>query len=87
MKVIYERKNKYIRLRIAEVGCTYRADISINKYAYDKNTHRYYEINFGVFSSYDYANEEETFENAKNWLYYELRLLQKEGIDLGEENE
>lgn len=83
MKIIYERQNKYIRLRIAKVGCTYRADISINKYVYDENTHRYYEINFGVFSPYDYANEEETFENAKNWLYSELKLLQ-EGIDLGE---
>lgn len=86
MTTIYERQNKYIRLRIVKVGCTYRADISINKYAYDKNTHRYYEINFDVFSPYDYASEEETFENAKKWLYDELKLLQ-EGIDLGGENE
>ncbi len=55
MKELYVNKNKYIRLRITKVGCTYRADISINKYAYDKNEERYYEINFDVFSPYDYS--------------------------------
>lgn len=35
MKVVYISRNKYIRLRIAKVGCTYRGDISINKYSYD----------------------------------------------------
>lgn len=65
MKELYVNKNKYIRLRIAKVGCTYRADISINKYAYDKNEERYYEINFDVFSPYDYSSEEETFEKIE----------------------
>ena len=73
---IWINENKYIRLRIAKVGCTYRADISINKYAYDKNQERYYEINFDVFSPYDYSSEEETFEKAKEWLYEELKRLQ-----------
>lgn len=35
MKVVYISRNKYIRLRIAKAGCTYRGDISINKYSYD----------------------------------------------------
>ena len=56
MKIIWENKNKYIRLRIARVGCTYRADISINKYYYNEKTPRYYEINFDVFSPYDYSS-------------------------------
>lgn len=82
MKIIYEKQNKYIRLRIARVGFNYRADISINKYSCDENQHRYYEINYGVFSPYDYSSEEETFEKAKEWLYDELKLLQ-ENIGLG----
>lgn len=69
-------RNKYIRLRIVKVGCCYRADISINKYAYDKRKERYYEINFDVFSPYDYSSDEETYEKAKEWLYEELKLLQ-----------
>lgn len=69
-------RNKYIRLRIVRVGRCYRADISINKYAYDKREERYYEINFDVFSPYDYSSDEETYEKAKEWLYEELKLLQ-----------
>lgn len=76
MKEVYVNRNKYIRLRIAKVGCIYRADISINKYAYDKRKERYYEINFGVFSPYDYSSDEETYEKAKEWLYEELKRLQ-----------
>ncbi len=76
MKEVYVNRNKYIRLRIAKVGCIYRADISINKYVYDKRKERYYEINFGVFSPYDYSSDEETFEKAKEWLYEELKRLQ-----------
>lgn len=49
---------------------------TLNKYAYDKNEERYYEINFDVFSPYDYSSEEETFEKAKEWLYEELKELQ-----------
>lgn len=82
MKIIWETQNKYIRLRIARVGCTYRADISINKYKYNGNSNRYYEINFDVFYPYDYSSEEETFEKAKEWLYEELKMLQ-ENINLG----
>ena len=44
--------------------------------------HRYYEINFDVFSPYDYSSEEETFEKAKDWLYEELKQLQ-ENVKLG----
>lgn len=76
MKEVYVNRNKYIRLRIAKVGCIYRADISINKYAYDKREERYYEINFGVFSPYDYSSDEATIEKAKEWLYEELKRLQ-----------
>lgn len=49
---------------------------TLNKYAYDKNEERYYEINFNVFSPYDYSSEKETFEKAKEWLYEELKELQ-----------
>lgn len=76
MKTIYQEQNKYIRLRIAKVGCTYRADISFNKYYYNEKTPRYYEMNFDVFHPYDYSSEEETFEKAKEWLYEELSLFQ-----------
>ena len=83
MKIIWENQNKYIRLRIARVGFTYRADISVNKYAFNgKVPCRYYEINFDVFSPYDYSSEEETFEKAKEWLYEELKQLQ-ENVKLG----
>lgn len=77
MKTIWKKQNKYIRLRVARVGFTYRADISVNKYYYNESTHRYYEINFDVFSPYDYSSEEETFGKAKEWLYKELKQLQK----------
>ena len=83
MKIVWENQNKYIRLRIARVGFTYRADISVNKYAFNGNVPcRYYEINFDVFSPYDYSSEEETFEKAKEWLYEELKQLQ-ENVKLG----
>lgn len=84
MKIIWENQNKYIRLRIARVGFTYRADISVNKYYYNENTPRYYEINFDVFSPYDYSSEKETFEKAKEWLYEELKQLQK-NVRLGDD--
>lgn len=84
MKTIWENKNKYIRLRIARVGFTYRADISVNKYYYNENTYRYYEINFDVFSPYDYSSEKETIEKAKEWLYEELKQLQ-ENVKLGDD--
>ena len=81
MKTIYQEQNKYIRLRIAKVGCTYRADISFNKYYYNEKTPRYYEVNFDVFHPYDYSSEEETFEKAKEWLYEELSLF-KSNLEL-----
>ena len=81
MKTIYQEQNKYIRLRIAKVGCTYRADISFNKYYYNEKTPRYYEMNFDVFHPYDYSSEEETFEKAKEWLYEELSLF-KSNLEL-----
>lgn len=78
MKKIWVNQNKYIRLRISKVGCNYRADISINKHCYDERAQRYYEINFDVFSPYDYSSDQETFEDAKKWLYKELNLLREE---------
>ena len=81
MKTIYQEQNKYIRLRIAKVGCTYRADISFNKYYYNEKNPRYYEMNFDVFHPYDYSSEEETFEKAKEWLYEELSLF-KSNLEL-----
>ena len=78
METIYQEQNKYIRLRIAKVGCTYRADISFNKYYYNEKTPRYYEMNFDVFHPYDYSSEEETFEKAKEWLYEELSLFKSD---------
>lgn len=79
MKEIWVIRNKYIRLRIAKVGACYRADISVNKYSYDEKKERYYELNYDLFSPYDYSSEQESFEKAKEWLYKELNLLQ-EGI-------
>ena len=84
MKIIWKNQNKYIRLRIARVGFVYRADMSVNKYYYNESTPRYYEINFDVFSPYDYSSEEETFEKAKEWLYEELKQLQ-ENVKLGDD--
>ena len=78
MKTIYQEQNKYIRLRIAKVGCTYRADISFNKYYYNEKTPRYYEMNFDVFHPYDYSSEEETFGKAKEWLYEEFNLFKSD---------
>ena len=84
MKELYVNKNKYIRLRIAKVGCTYRADMSINKYAYDKNEERYYEINFDVFSPYDYADENEALKNAIEWLKEEASKFQEQLKEVSE---
>lgn len=78
MKQIWVKQNKYIRLRISKVGCYYRADISVNKHCYDGREQRYYEINFDVFSPYDYSSDYETFEEAKKWLYKELNILREE---------
>lgn len=72
MKEVWLKKNKYIRLRITRVGYSFRADISINKYAYDEKEERYYEINYDVFNLYDYSSEEEALKKAKEWLYEEL---------------
>ena len=83
MKEYYLSKNKYIRLRVVKYYAYFRADISVNKYAFNGNVPcRYYEINFDVFSPYDYSSEEETFEKAKEWLYEELKQLQ-ENVRLG----
>ena len=86
MTEIWVNRNKYIRLRIAKVGRIYRADISINKYYFNENDSRYYEINFDVFHPCDYSSEEETFEKAKEWLYEELKLLQ-DNVNLREVSE
>lgn len=80
------KQNKYIRLRIEEIGAYYRADISINKYVYDETRNRYYEINFGIFHPLDYSSQEEAFKRAKEWLYKELDLIQ-ENIKLEGNNE
>lgn len=77
MKTIWVKQNKYIRLRIAKVGFNYRADISINKYFYDESQEKYYEINFDIFSPYDFSSEQETFESAKKWLFKETNKLQE----------
>lgn len=85
MKEYYLSKNKYIRLRVVKYYAYFRADISINKYAYNENVPcRYYEINFDCFNPYDYSSEEETFEKAKEWLYEELKQLQ-ENVKLGDD--
>ena len=47
MKEYYLSKNKYIRLRVVKYYAYFRADISVNKYAFnEKVPFRYYEINF-----------------------------------------
>ena len=84
-KEYYLSKNKYIRLRVVKYYAYFRADISVNKYAFNGNVPcRYYEISFDVFSPYDYSSEEETFEKAKEWLYEELKQLQ-ENVKLGDD--
>lgn len=85
MKEYYLSKNKYIRLRVVKYYAYFRADISVNKYAFNGNVPcRYYEMNFDVFHPYDYSSEEETFEKAKEWLYEELKQLQ-ENVKLGDD--
>ena len=79
MKIIWKNQNKYIRLRIARVGFTYRADISVNKYAFNGNVPcRYYEINFDCFSPYDYVDENEALKNAIEWLKEEASKFQEQ---------
>ena len=49
-KEYYLSKNKYIRLRVVKYYAYFRADISVNKYAFnEKVPYRYYEINFDCF--------------------------------------
>lgn len=75
MKEYYLSKNKYIRLRIVKYYAYFRADISVNKYAFNGNVPcRYYEINFDCFSPYDYAE------------INELKTQQKEFINFLEDN-
>ncbi|MCI8309080.1 MAG: hypothetical protein HFJ45_02490 [Clostridia bacterium] len=55
---------------------SFRASIAINKYYFDEKENRYYEINFETFSPYDYKDEEEALEKAKEWLNNEFKNFQ-----------
>ena len=70
-KLYFLKENKYIRLKIDRPTMPFRASISINKY---------YEINFMTFHPYDYKDEKEALEKAKNWLEIELKKFQ-EGLN------
>ena len=47
-----------------------------NKYCWNERENRYYEINFETFHPYDYKDEKETLEKAKEWLNNELKEFQ-----------
>ena len=74
--VYYLKQNKYIRLRINRPAMSFRASISINKYCWNERENKYYEINFETFHPYDYKDEEEALEKAKEWLNNELNEFQ-----------
>ena len=72
----YIKENKYIRLKIDRPLMPFRASIAINKYCWNKKENRYYEINFETFHPYDYKDENEAFQKAKEWLENELKEFQ-----------
>ena len=79
MKEYYLSKNKYIRLRVVKYYAYFRADISVNKYAFNGNVPcRYYEIKFNCFNPYDYADENEALKNAIEWLKEEASKFQEQ---------
>ena len=72
-------KNKYIRLRVVKYYAYFRADISVNKYAFNGNVPcRYYEINFNCFNPCDYTDENEALNNAIKWLNTEASKFQEQ---------
>lgn len=75
-KLYFLKQNKYIRLKINRPTKSFRASISINKYCWNEKENRYYEINFDTFHPYDYKDEQEALEKAKQWLYEELHKFQ-----------
>lgn len=78
-KEYYLAKNKYIRLRVVKYYAYFRADISVNKYAFNENIPcRYYEVNFNCFHPYDYNDENEALSNAIEWLKSEVLKFQDE---------
>jgi hypothetical protein len=79
-KLYFLKENKYIRLKIDRPTMPFRASISINKYCWNEKENRYYEINFMTFHPYDYKDEKEALEKAKNWLEIELKKFQ-EGLN------
>lgn len=76
-KLYFLKENKYIRLKIDRPTMSFRASISINKYCWNEKENRYYEINFMTFHPYDYKDENEALEKAKNWLEIELKKFQE----------
>lgn len=85
-KLYYLSENKYIRLKINRPGMSFRASISINKYFWNEKENRYYEINFETFHPYDYKDEEEALEKAKEWLNNEVKEFQANLIEEQEED-
>ncbi len=83
-KVYYISQNKYIRLKIDRPTMSFRASISINKYFWNERENRYYEINFEAFHPYDYKDEKEALEKAKEWLNNELKEFQADLVEKGE---
>lgn len=84
-KVYYLVQNKYIRLMVNRPAMSFRASISINKYCWNERENRYYEINFETFHPYDYKDEKEALEKAKEWLKNELKEFQANLIEKVEE--
>ena len=84
-KVYYISQNKYIRLKIDRPSMSFIASISINKYCWNERENRYYEINFETFHPYDYKDEKETLEKAKEWLNDELKEFQANLVEKVEE--
>lgn len=72
----YIKENKYIRIKIDRPGMSFRASIAINKYCWNERENRYYEINFETFHPYDYKDETEALNKAKEWLENEVKKFQ-----------
>lgn len=80
-KIYYLKENRYIRLKINRPTNSFRASIAINKYCWGEKENRHYEIDFDTFSPYDYKDEEEALERAKDWLNKRVKEFQSELVE------
>lgn len=84
-RVYFFKKNKYIRLKIHRPAMSFRASIAIHKHGWNESTNRYYEVNYETFHPYDFKDEEDALQKAKEWLENELNEFQKVLIEEGKQ--